>query len=463
MMPAPMLPPLPPLTLQPLPGIVEVPCPPIDPPAPLVKLRVRVAACSAAGQEIEYCITIENCSPAAAHHVLVRNPLPANCRFVSAKPEPAEKDSELIWTFGTVAPGECREIVLVLAPTDSSDVKNCARVQFEHGQCVVTRLANAPPGIVEPPKEKEAPKEKEVPKEKQPAKVPPKVITSGTAKLSVNITGPKLQYANLPAKYQIAVTNTGDGSADNLVVSAQLPETSMFLDASDNGVFHYGQAAWRLGNLQPGVTKTVEVTYRMAAGGEFCMKAIALADGNVRSETGACTKFEGVSALHLETTDTKDPVGVGEETTYRITLFNQGTADLTNVQVQVLVPRELAMVRATGPTTPPPLEQLPPPAAEGQGLNFATLKQLKPGEKLVYEVLAKAVKPGDARWRTVLTADQLTGGPVMEEESTTVFREDDAQPSPPRSIQSLSQSRSITTSVMGIVRFLSFVNRRLGT
>jgi uncharacterized repeat protein (TIGR01451 family) len=422
-MPAPAMPPqmMPtPSSVVPHPSpaapFMEVPCPPVDPPTPLVKLRVRVAACSAAGQEIEYHITAENCSAASAHHVLVRNPLPDNCRFVRAQPEPSEKDPELIWTFGTLCAGESREIVLVLAPTDANDVKNCARVQFEHGQCVVTRIAKAPPAV-EPPSEP--------PARPRVEKETPKVVPSGTAKLDLKITGPKLQYANLSARYQIVVTNIGDGAAENLVLNAALPENSSFQAASDNAKFHFGQAAWPMGNLPPGSSKTVEVTYRMLAAGEACIKASALADSGVRTEAEACTKFEGASALHLDTIDTSDPVHVGGETSYRITVFNQGSVDLTNIQVRVLVPREMTLLRAAGATTPPPPEQLPPSGPDGQTLNFAALKALKPGEKQVYEVFVRASRPGDARWRTTLTADQLTGGPVVEEESTTVFKEDE--------------------------------------
>src|SRR6266446_327028 len=55
-----------------------------DPPTPAVAVRVRVPASSAAGKELEYHILVENISQAAAHHVMVRNPLPSNARFVRA-------------------------------------------------------------------------------------------------------------------------------------------------------------------------------------------------------------------------------------------------------------------------------------------------------------------------------------------------------------------------------------------
>ncbi|HYV38567.1 MAG TPA: hypothetical protein VE988_22980, partial [Gemmataceae bacterium] len=67
-----------------------------------------------------------------------------------------------------------------------------------------------------------------------------------------------------------------------------------------------------------------------------------------------------------------------------------------------------------------------------QTLSFAPLKEVKPGETQVYEVFATAVKAGDARWKTVLTADQLTAGPVTEQESTNIFRDEDSvRPMPP--------------------------------
>src|SRR5258708_7457091 len=89
---------------------------PMDPPAPLVSLRIRVPALGSLGQELEYRICVENKADADAHHVLVRNPLPANTRFVSANPKPSALSPELQWNLGTLGPGGCVEIVLILAP-----------------------------------------------------------------------------------------------------------------------------------------------------------------------------------------------------------------------------------------------------------------------------------------------------------------------------------------------------------
>src|SRR5205085_594663 len=124
-------------------------------------------------------------------------------RFVRAVPEPSAREPELHWALGTLPPGVCREIVLVLAPTDANDVKNCARVQFEHGQCVTTRVVRSVPVPVTPspaplkpepaPVKPEAAPLKpvpEAPKGKEPGPAPAPAPAAGEAKLQLAMTGP---------------------------------------------------------------------------------------------------------------------------------------------------------------------------------------------------------------------------------------------------------------------------------
>src|SRR5262249_20186756 len=68
---------------------------PTDPAAPLVRIKVRVPACAAPNEELEYRIHIENLGRTPAHHVIVRNPLPAHATFVRANPAPTTSDPVL--------------------------------------------------------------------------------------------------------------------------------------------------------------------------------------------------------------------------------------------------------------------------------------------------------------------------------------------------------------------------------
>jgi uncharacterized repeat protein (TIGR01451 family) len=152
-----------------------------------------------------------------------------------------------------------------------------------------------------------------------------------------------------------------------------------------------------------------------------CNQATARADGGLQAGAEVCTVFEGLSALALETVDTRDPLPVGEQTSYTIVVTNQGTVPVTNLRIKVLVPPQLKLLRATGASDPPPPDKLPAPTAEGQLLPYAPLPTLVPGAEARFEVFVQAAQAGDARFKVELTADQLERGPVREDESTQIF------------------------------------------
>lgn len=450
-----------------------------DPPTPAVAIRMRVPAVSAPGKELEYHILVENNSQAAAHHVLVRDPLPMNARFVRAEPEPATHAPELLWRLGSLEPGARREIVLILTPTGSDEVKNCARVQFEHGECVSTRIARPSLRL-----EKEGPAQ---------------------AALYDSLT------------YRITLTNTGEAELSNLLLTDTL-------HAGLEHAAHKDRLSWFIGTLTPGQSQTVEYQVIAKMTGRLCNKAIATAAGNFRQEKESCVTV-GEAKLGMTMTGPKHRY-VNTAASYQITLTNSGTLPLQNVvvtdpipagmtfqsaseggqlsgsqvqwQIGALAPGverklEVALLgpsigrfcnqatasaerglskqaefctqfigmpalsllvedtedpvevggttaylinvrnQGTSPVTSvrilaaaPAQEQVTDATGvsnhriDGQKVTFEPIT-LAAGETAQYRVTVKALRAGDVRFKVQLTADQLIAGPVEQQESTTIY------------------------------------------
>ena len=379
-------------------------CLPKDPPPPVVKIKVRVPLCAEPGQGIEYRICVENCSTAEAHHVMVKNALPTNAKFVKADPAPTKQEPELQWNLGTIGGGAVREIILVLQPTNTHDVKNCARVQFEHGQCVVTRQAARGAGGA--------------------GDRPPIISTIPDADMPVLdlvIAGLKDQFANLPVKYHFTLTNKGKTKALNTQLSVRVPDQLKVVKASDPGVAVENIIVWNLGHLEPGATKLMELTLRATDKGEFCFKATAKADMGVMIEKEYCTKFASSSAMAVEMFGRKGAVFVGDKTSYPITIISQGSEPLTNIDVRAFIPDALRLDRANAA-----YDELEP-AVGGKWIKFKNLPKIEGGARASYEIFVEAMKAGVTRFHIEVRADQLEAGhgPVIEQEITNVVDDRD--------------------------------------
>lgn len=462
------------------------PCPD-DTPTPVVRLQLRAPASAAAGQELAYRICLESSAQAEAHHVTVRMPLPANARYVRANPEPSIREPELVWRLGTLKGCACREITLVLTAAGDGDITTCARVSFEHGQCVTTRLARP--------------------------------------QLAVRKCGPTkaVLYDNL--SYQIEVRNTGQVEATGVTVTDTLPD----------GLEHSSGKStltWDLGTLKPGQCRCVEYQAIPKKPGRLCNKVVATAAGNLRAEAESCVEV-GEARIEL---DMRGPERrfLTNPATYTITVTNAGTVVATNVTVTNLLPANATFVGATQGgrlstnqlqwpvgTLPPgtrrslqmtlkakgegevinkatasadrglsaqaevktvfegatgltadvevkdnPIEvgaqttytvrvmnqgaldatdlqvfatvpeQMQIVAAkgptayksEGQQVVFEPLPALAPKKEVRYEITVKAIHAGDVRFKVDLTAKQLPAGPVHREESTTIYADMPASP-----------------------------------
>lgn len=284
-----------------------------DPPAPTVKIQVRVAADSAIGDDLKYVITIQNTSTADAHAVTVRNPLSdAILQPVKADPEWDKTRSvltenakkQLVWYFGTLPAGRSKTIELTLRPkADATDVKNLAYVQFEHGEAVTTRLSKP--------------------------------------QIKVNKTASKQAVQDEPYLVRVFVENIGKVAAENLRVTENVPAASEF-EAVTRGAKRTTQPTgqqwiWEIAKLMPGERKTIE--FKITARSE----SEALTLTNVSGSKGIEERAEArtqvlVPSIGIKLTGPTGVVNPGEAAKYEIIVRNTGTLPSTNVKVTGTIP-----------------------------------------------------------------------------------------------------------------------------
>lgn len=253
-------------------------------------------------------------------------------------------------------------------------------------------------------------------------RVATKIVQS---KLAVDLEGPSAQYPNQPVTYRARVRNEGDAAAPEARLNIRVDEGARVLrmsksDPGDATPQQSGQTlSWSLGDLEPGGERIVsftiasgrkeelkhvaEATSACAAGGDLAKTATDTAE-----VTTAMVTFP---ALLLEMVDRNDPVKVGDDELYYVTVRNQGSGPDHEVKIDVEFPEQFEFVEATGPTKA---------KVDGQTVSFEPIEELGPKAKASWVLRLKAKEPGDVRTEVKLNSEYLDS-PVPEQEPTRVI------------------------------------------
>lgn len=222
-------------------------------------------------------------------------------------------------------------------------------------------------------------------------------------------TGPQELLIGQNAEYTIVATNTGDVVLTDVVVSDTAPSSTSIVSAPGASI-NGNQAVWRLRDLKPGEKQTFKITLYTCVPGCFtdhvsltnCQQCNACAE--------ATTHWKGRPALNICLVSTENPVCVGEPTSYKLTVVNQGQEADTNVAVTIRFPDEIQPVASVGPTQG---------TVNGQTVTFAPVNTINARQTLEFRVDARAKKSGDARINAEITSDNIKT-PITTQESTIV-------------------------------------------
>jgi uncharacterized repeat protein (TIGR01451 family) len=322
----------------------------------------------------------------ATQKILVSNPgsgIATNVKLLAAIPSGLKHvgGERIEMLIGTLNPGETRPVSLPL-------------IAMEGGRHLVEVQARGDSGLV---------------------KTAATEVAVIAPSLKAGITGPGLRYVGRQATYTISVMNDGAAATDNVRVMYKVPQGLTFV-SSDKGT-QYDAAnrllSWFVGRMDRGQSAQLSVTVTADQIGEFSHLVRATSEYGAPSDAQLATTVEGTSSLSLEVRDLDDPVEVGGEAAYEVTVKNSGSASARMVTMACEMSPSMTFLRGTGPTRN---------AGSGSTVQFEPIPELGPGEAATYTVFVSTRQAGTLRFRARLSSETISE-PLTSDELTKFYGE----------------------------------------
>jgi uncharacterized repeat protein (TIGR01451 family) len=230
--------------------------------------------------------------------------------------------------------------------------------------------------------------------------------------LSISKIGPDREYIGRKVTYTITVSNIGDAPSTDTVLEDKVPGGVTNIVASHGASVRGTSIVWDLGTVGIDRSKEVTVSYIPSRPGSYTSKAMAMAYCAEGVTASVDTSIQGIPAILLEVVDLSDPIEVGQDESYLITVTNQGTEADTNILINCWVEEgSMKYISSSGTTRE---------AFANGKVTFQPVERLEPGEKASWKVIVRALKACDCRFKVTMNSDQL-GRDVMETEATRFY------------------------------------------
>jgi len=329
-------------------------------------------------QDVVYHYTVTNSGSGTAHNVIVQETLPQGLQT-------ADGQQNVAANVGDIAAGQSKSVTAHLKALQPGTFTTQAQVKSDDaGQVTAEKVATA---VLAP-------------------------------RLAVTVAGPKEDFLGEPMTYRVTVKNTGDAPAANAKVRLGATPGSVEFVSAQNAEGakisqEYPGTGQDLGTLAPGESRTVAITFKGQKEGQLDLNATAEAKCAQPVTTPVNTVIRTITASALVVTHDPDPVRIGNDVVYHVTVQNKGSAIDHNVKVSVTLPASEQFVKGSGTTNA---------TADGQNITFAPVGELAPKQSVSWDIEAKALRVDEAQIKVTMTSE-ATRTPAIKIEPTKLYDE----------------------------------------
>lgn len=328
---------------------------------PKIGIDKSAPASAVIGDTFTYNIVVTNPSQVATSNTVVTDTLPNGVDYVSSTPSASVAGKTLTWSLGAVAPGGSTPIAVQVKATACTPVENCAEVRADYNlsarDCAPTTIS--------------------CPKLAIEKRCTPEVTQCDAI------------------EYVIVVRNPGDGPANNINLTDQLPDGLTTTEGKTTVVSN-------IGTLAAGQAKEVRYTVKASRTGSFTNRVTAVGDGGLSAEA-SCTTVVKKPNLAV-TKQGRDTLFVGRQGVYDITVTNNGDTVARGTQLVDTLPPEVTFVSADS-------------GGSGSGNTVTwSLGDLAPGQskKVTCTVSAQRIGKATNNVRATASCTEATAQHVME-------------------------------------------------
>ena len=331
---------------------------------------------------VEYVYTLTNDGDTPVEDVMLYDALPEGLMFAEGG------DSEMEVEIGTIEPGDSVERKVMVKAEKAGDYGSYA---YARGSLEEVKSPSVETRFVAP-------------------------------ELAINVKPTRpFEYVGKDAQFEVTITNRGEVPAERTVLAtaSDTGEINRVYGATENDdARDLGDGEAFIGTLQPGESRTLFVDVSAIEAGDVQFAGIAqarCADSGTelaRAEGKANLEIRTISALQLEVVDKNDPVRVGDETVYEVTVINEGSADDNDIAITGELPEGMSFVSGEGASEI---------SNDGRSITFAPVATLSAGDAVTWYVTVKADEASGGQKFSIELNSKNSEQPVTEQEPTRLY------------------------------------------